>query len=813
MEDVKSSPTPLVAPDRFPTVGLRDLVFFPAMVLPLILGRARSVAALEEATAGGADGRILLLAQRDGGSDEPSAGDLHRVGTVARVVKSTRLEDETFRVVFEGIERVRVQRFLPGPGPFRTDVVPLSYPDPSDDRAGPEVTAVVRRAQRSFRDYVHIHPDLPPDLAAGLPEIESPDRIAHWIAGHLLIGAAEKQAQLEAPTLEAAFRDLLEILDRELEILQIEDDLDRGMREKIDDDRRKHYLQEHLKAIQRELGDGPTEWGDLEAQLKALSLPTAARERADKELERLKHMSPIAPEAGVIRGYLDCIAALPWSERTDDNSAIPHAKAVLEGAHFGLEEVKDRILDHIAVLSLVGQLKGPILCLVGPPGVGKTSLDQSIARALDRRFVRVALGGVRDEAEIRGHRRTYVGSLPGRILQGMRRAGSRNPVFLLDEVDKLAKDGLGDPSAALLEVLDPEQNRTFQDHYLELEFDLSDVLFVATANTLSGIPDPLRDRMEVIRIPGYLDTEKRAIATDFLIPEQLGRHGLSAKEVRIPPNAIDEIIAYYTREAGVRELDRMLARVARKMARRVAEEGPDERARVDLRAEDLGKLLGPRRHYHTSPEEGLDRVGMATGLAWTVAGGEVLEVEVSAVPGSGAIQLTGTLGDVMKESAIAAVTFSRARARELGLRTRFHQDLDLHIHIPEGATPKDGPSAGITIAAALISALIGTPTRRQVAMTGEITLRGRVLPVGGIKEKAVAAMRSGVRTVILPAGNADELELLPREVRDQISFQPVERMEQVLDFALSVPPGLVSTADSFAKERSLGPLDSGTRVL
>ena len=813
MEDVKSSPTPLVAPDRFPTVGLRDLVFFPAMVLPLILGRARSVAALEEATAGGADGRILLLAQRDGGPDEPSAGDLHRVGTVARVVKATRLEDETFRVVFEGIERVRVQRFLPGPGPFRTDVVPLSYPDRSDDRAGSEVTAVVRRAQRSFRDYVHIHPDLPPDLAAGLPEIESPERIAHWIAGHLLIGAAEKQAQLEAPTLEAAFRDLLEILDRELEILQIEDDLDREMREKIDDDRRKHYLQEHLKAIQRELGEGPTEWGDLETQLEALSLPTAARERADKELERLKHMSPIAPKAGVIRAYLDCIAALPWSERTDDNAAIPHAKAVLEGAHFGLEEVKDRILDHIAVLSLVGQLKGPILYLVGPPGVGKTSLGQSIAQALDRRFVRVALGGVRDEAEIRGHRRTYVGSLPGQILQGMRRAGSRNPVFLLDEVDKLARDGLGDPYAALLEVLDPEQNRTFQDHYLELEFDLSDVLFVATANTLSGISDPLRDRMEVIRIPGYLDTEKRAIAKDFLIPEQLGRHGLSAKEVRIPPSAIDEIIAYYTREAGVRELDRMLARVARKMARRVAEGGEAERTRVDLRAEDLGELLGPRRHYHTSPEEGLDRVGMATGLAWTVAGGEVLEVEVSAVPGSGAIQLTGTLGDVMKESAVAAVTFSRARARELGLRTHFHQDLDLHIHIPEGATPKDGRSAGITIAAALISALIGTPTRRQVAMTGEITLRGRVLPVGGIKEKAVAAMRNGVRTVILPAGNADELALLPAEVLDQISFQPVERMEQVLDFALSIPPGLGSSADSLTKERSLGPLDSGTRVL
>ena len=695
------------------------------MVLPLLVGRPRSVAALEEARDAGDEGHVLLLAQRDAGSDDPSAADLHRVGTAARVIQSTRLEDGTSRVVFEGVQRVRVDRFLPGPGPFRAEVVRLGYSDLREETASAGFTAIVRRAERGFRDYLHSHPDLPSDLAGGLAEIQSPEEIAHLIAGHLLIGVEEKQGLLEAPTLETLFRDLLETLDRELEILQIEDDLDREMRQKMDDDRRQHYLQEQLKATQRELGGGTSEWGDLKSRLSSMSLPEAARERAERELERVEQMSPLSPEAGVIRGYLEWILSLPWSERTADNAAITHARTVLEEAHFGLEEVKDRILDHIAVLSLVGQLQGPILCLVGPPGVGKTSLGRSIARALDRRFVRVALGGVRDEAEIRGHRRTYVGSLPGRILQGIRQAKSRNPVFLLDEVDKLARDGLGDPSAALLEVLDSEQNRTFQDHYLELEFDLSEILFVATANTLSGIPDPLRDRMEVIRIPGYLDTEKRSIAEQFLIPEQLRRHGLSADQIRVPQSVIEDIITHYTREAGVRELDRMLARVARKMARRVAEGAETLGPPVDLGVGDLVELLGPRRHHQTSPDEEADRVGIATGLAWTVVGGEVLEVEVSVVPGSGAIQLTGTLGDVMKESAVAAVTFARARARDLGLRTQFHRDVDIHIHIPEGATPKDGPSAGITIATALVSALTGTPTRENVAMTGEITL-----PVG-----------------------------------------------------------------------------------
>ncbi|MEX0935421.1 MAG: endopeptidase La [Gemmatimonadota bacterium] len=812
MEEVTSSSNDPTVPDRLPTLALRDLVFFPAMVLPLLVGRARSLAALEEAHDGEANDHILLVAQKDAGADDPSASDLHRVGTVARVVQTTRLSDGTHRVVFEGLTRARVRRFLPGPGPFRTEVVPLTYPDPPELTGSAGFRAIVRRAERTFREYVHLHLDLPPDLAAGLSEIQEPARVAHLIAGHVLVSSSEKQRLLESESQEGLFRDLLEVLERELEILQIEDQLDRDMRKKMDDERRQHYLQEQLKAIQKELGSGSPEWGDLEARLAAGTLPQAAQERGDREFDRLKRMSPIAPEAAVIREYLEWILALPWSTTSGDTADVDHARQVLEEAHFGLEEVKDRILDHIAVLSLVGRLQGPILCLVGPPGVGKTSLGRSIARALDRNFVRVALGGIRDEAEIRGHRRTYVGSLPGRILQGIRRAGSRNPVFLLDEVDKLAKDGHGDPSAALLEVLDPEQNQTFQDHYLELEFDLSDVLFVATANTLAGIPEPLRDRMEIIRIPGYLDTEKRLIAQDFLIPEQVERHGLQAGSVSILPETVDRIVADYTREAGVRELDRMLARVARKMARRIAGGGRSATTPIAVNPADLAELLGPPRHQRTELDDDPDRVGMATGLAWTMAGGEVLEVEVSVVPGKGEIQLTGTLGDVMKESAVAAVTFARARARELGLHSRFHEEVDLHIHIPEGATPKDGPSAGITIAAALVSALLGTPTRPDVAMTGEITLRGRVLPVGGIKEKAVAALRNRIRTVVLPAGNASEIERLPAEVRDRISFQPVSRMDQVLDLVLAAPPGLTTSPGNVMREVMGSSMNPGTRL-
>ncbi len=808
-------PEPASVPPTLPALALRDLVFFPSMVLPLLVGRPPSVAALREATEE-TDGLILLLAQRDPSSETPSAAELHETGTVARVVQSTPLQDGTWRVVFEGVRRARVLRIEQVAERFRAEVQPLAYPEESTPPTV-EARALARRVERAFREYVHLHPDLPADLAASVSDARDPARAAHLVAGHLLVGPDEKQRVLETETLEGTLRALLLLLERELDILGIENQLDQEMRSRMEEDRRQHYLQEQLRAIQKELGAEAPEWEDLQAGLASPDLPDPVRERAEREFARLRRMNPVAPEAAVIRSYLEWILALPWGTRTPDNPDVAHAREVLEEAHFGLDEVKDRILDHIAVLSLVGEVQGPILCLVGPPGVGKTSLGRTIARALDRSFVRVALGGVRDEAEIRGHRRTYVGSLPGRIVQGIRRAGSRNPVFLLDEVDKLARDGHGDPSSALLEVLDPEQNRAFQDHYLELDLDLSEVLFVATANTLAGIPEPLRDRMEVIRIPGYLDTEKRMIARDFLVPGQLRRHGLPPGAVEVPDATIDRIVEAYTREAGVRELDRLLARVARKLARRLAEGealGQDEPVRIS--PDELESLLGPPRHLRSDRDGGRERVGIATGLAWTTAGGETLEVEVAVVPGSGTIQLTGTLGDVMKESAVAAVTYARSRARELGLRASFHREVDLHVHIPEGATPKDGPSAGVTIVAAVVSALTGIPTRPDVAMTGEITLRGRVLPVGGLKEKAVAALRSGIRTVVLPEGNATELATLPAEVRDRMTFIPVGRVERALEASLvSAPaPGIAPgvAAGGTTGDRPAPTLDSGTRL-
>jgi ATP-dependent Lon protease len=774
-------------PDRLPVIALRDLVFFPYLVLPLLIGRPRSVAALASAEE---CGRLLLVvAQKDPSVENPVKDDLNRIGCVVRVVEITRLPDGSARAVFEGLGRARITRFLSSDVDFRASIQLLTdrERETDDALADSRVEALSRGAMRMFDEYVFLNERMPDDLTGTMAKAGDQVRLVHLMSAHLLGSVADKQPLLEAVDMADQYERLHTLLGKELEILRIEEKLDQQIQHQMDSDRRQHYLNEQLKAISKELGGADEEWSELEQAVASASLPLHARERADRELIRLKKLNPVAPEAAVIRTYLDWILTLPWSGLSKDNLDVAHAASILDEAHYGLKDVKDRVLDHIAVLKLVGELKGPILCIVGPPGVGKTSIGQSIARALNREFVRVSLGGVRDEAEIRGHRRTYVGALPGRIVQGMRRSGSRNPVFLLDEIDKLASDFHGDPGAALLEVLDPEQNRSFADHYLELEFDLSDVLFVATANTLAGIPEPLRDRMEVIRIPGYLDTEKQTISRQFLWPKQATRHGLDAEQISLTDDAVTEMVHRYTREAGVRELERRISRVARKLARRVADTDSDAEDPIRVGTADLKELLGPPPYLPPTLDESGERTGISRGLAWTEVGGQVLDVEVAVVPGSGKIQLTGTLGDVMKESAFAALTYARSRAGRLGLAKDFHQDVDIHIHIPEGATPKDGPSAGITIAVALISALTDTPARPDVAMTGEITLRGRVLPVGGIKEKTVAALRSGVRLVLLPQANASELELLPDEVREGLELMPVTTMDQVLEAALARP--------------------------
>ena len=839
-------------PERLPVVALRDLVFFPYIVLPILIGRHRSIAALEAAQED--DGLVLLVAQKDPSVDDPASHDLFRIGTVARVVQVTTLPDGTSRVVLEGLGRARilrlttttealrakiellvsreaevdVERSAPPPDslllpytPSRLsdaiqeaedafdaglepgESVPIpreasraesnDKPEPSADSAadiarlvasGQGLDAAWEKVRRLYAEYARLHERIPEEFSAMLSTDGDRVRFAHLVAGHLIVPSLEKQEVLEATALESQLEILGEMLLRELEILRIERKLDRQIQLQLGGKNSPFDLGARSSGRDA-VNDEPEEWEEIATQIEERDLPPHARKRAKKELSRLKKLNPVAPEAAVIRTHLDWLVSLPWAAKSEDNLDVAHASEILEAEHHGLSEVKERVLDHVAVLSLVKEMRGPILCLVGPPGVGKTSLGRSIAHALGREFVRVSLGGVRDEAEIRGHRRTYVGALPGRIIQGMRRSGTKNPVFLLDEIDKLARDFHGDPGAALLEVLDPEQNRSFTDHYLELDYDLSDVLFVATANTLQEVPEPLRDRMEVIRLPGYLDTEKCAIAERFLWPKQAEQHGLPENAVTLAPEALHEIIARYTREAGVRELNQRLSKVARKIARAVAEGAEGSRI---VEASGLKKLLGPPSYQPPERDEDGDRVGIANGLAWTIAGGQVMDVEVAIVEGSGNLRLTGTLGDVMKESAQAAVTYARSRAQLLGLDSHFHKRIDVHIHIPEGATPKDGPSAGITIATALISALTDTPTRADVAMTGEITLRGRVIAVGGVKEKAVAALRTGMTQVVLPKANENDLETLPREVLDSVTFTLVKSMDEVMDAVLARRP-------------------------
>jgi ATP-dependent Lon protease len=763
---------------RIPVLPLRDVVIFPYVVIPLLVGRQPSLAAIDSAVE--TDKLILLVSQKEGETQEPGAADLHRTGVLGRILQVARLPNGSTRVLVEGFARARVTRYVSG-GPFMRAVTePMEWIDPVSET---ETRALANRVVSLFEEYVALHRRIPSEVVGLTQSTESEERQAWGVAAHIAVKFDVRQKLLETRSLKDLLESLSRTLGAENELLRLERKIDDDVRGALFQNQREFYLQEQLRAIHKELGeDDGDDFADLEAQVTKKPMPEIVKTRAYRELRKLRRMSPMSPEFTVSRNFIDWIVALPWEERTDEMLDVSHARIILDEDHYGLEEVKDRILDFIAVMALVGHVEGQILCLVGPPGVGKTSLGRSIARALGRKFIRMALGGVRDEAEIRGHRRTYIGSMPGRIIQAMRRAEVVNPVILLDEVDKLGQDYRGDPASALLEVLDPEQNTSFNDNYLEVDYDLSKVLFITTANSLNGIPEALRDRMEIIRLAGYLDHEKMAIARGYLLPRQLIANGIDPANVTIDPDVLPAIMRGYTREAGVREMERRLARLGRKLARRQAET-PAESKKQQVSVADLKDLLGtpPFDPDDTSLE---DKVGVASGLAYTSVGGEVLEIEVSVVKGRGKVQLTGTLGDVMKESASAALSYARTRVKELGLDPDFYRNRDIHIHMPAGATPKDGPSAGIAIATSVISALTGVPVRGDIAMTGEITLRGRVLPIGGLKEKSVAAHRNKVSDVIIPHGNARDLDELPEEVRTGVRFHPVKTMDEVLAIAM-----------------------------
>lgn len=775
---IAEAPEAVKISERLPVLPLRDMVVFPRVITPLLVGRERSVRAVQEAME--RDRIILLLAQRDETENEPPKRNLYRVGVAARILQILKLPNGLYKVLVEGLVRARVRRFLRNPEFFEATVDLIR----TDERTSPELQATIRHAKALFAEYVRLNREIPDDVLVSLEQIGSPQQVADFLSAHILRDVHTKQALLEAPSLKDQFMALLELLESERQILELEKNIEEKVRSRIQRSQRTYYLQEQMRAIQEELGEEglyDPELAELKRKIEQAGMPKEVEAKALEELDKLRKTSPMSPEATVSRNYLDWLLAVPWSTRTEDRLDLEEARRILDEDHYGLEKPKQRILEHLAVLKLVGRMKGPILCLVGPPGVGKTSLGRSIARAMGRKFVRVSLGGVRDEAEIRGHRRTYIGSMPGKIIQGMRRAGTVNPVFLLDEVDKMSADFRGDPSAALLEVLDPEQNRAFNDHYLDVDYDLSQVLFITTANVRDDIPEPLRDRMEIIELPGYLEHEKLEIARGFLIPKQLREHGLSPEMVRFTQGAIRSLIRQYTREAGVRNLEREIAAICRKVAREVAEKERKRPVVVTERA--VRRYLGVPKYVETTAETDY-LLGAATGLAWTPYGGELLTVEVSVVPGNREVILTGQLGEVMRESARAALTYARAHAASFGIDPRLFEQSEIHIHVPEGAIPKDGPSAGVTMAVALISALSGRKVRPDVAMTGEITLRGNVLAVGGLNEKLLAAQRAGIRIVIIPEKNRQDLLELPAALRKGLDIRLAKRIEDVLQLAL-----------------------------
>ncbi|MCZ8519116.1 MULTISPECIES: endopeptidase La [Paenibacillus] len=764
---------------RLPLLPLRGLLVYPSMVLHLDVGREKSVRALEKAMVD--DSMILLCSQSEVNIEEPKTEDIYRVGTIAKVRQMLKLPNGTIRVLVEGVVRAEITEFLTNEEYYEVTVKEL----PEQETSDPEIDALMRTVLSQFEHYINLSKKVTPETLAAVSDIDEPGRLADVICSHLSLKIKDKQEILETVDVKDRLEKLLAILNNEREVLELERKISQRVKKQMEKTQKEYYLREQMKAIQKELGDKEGRAGeveDLRNQLSENNVPEKVREKIEKEIDRLEKMPSTSAEGSVIRNYIDWLLGLPWNLETEDDLDIQKAEEILNEDHYGLEKPKERVLEYLAVQKLVKKLKGPILCLAGPPGVGKTSIARSIARSLGREFVRISLGGVRDEAEIRGHRRTYVGAMPGRIIQGMKTAGTNNPVFLLDEIDKMAMDFRGDPASALLEVLDPEQNGTFSDHYIEVPFDLSNVMFVTTANVIQNIPRPLLDRMEVLYIPGYTEVEKLHIGQKYLLPKQQRDHGLEDSQLAVDEAALMKTVREYTREAGVRNLEQQISSICRKAAKQIVGGAPS----VHVQAENLKDFLGnPKFRYGMAEER--DQVGSVTGLAWTEVGGETLVIEVTVMPGNGKLTLTGKLGDVMKESAQAAFSYTRSRVEQFQIQPDFHEKFDIHIHIPEGAIPKDGPSAGITMGTALISALTNIPVSRHVAMTGEITLRGRVLPIGGLKEKSMAAHRAGIRTIILPKDNAKDIDDIPESVRSELTFYPVSHMDEVLEYALVKP--------------------------
>ncbi|MDY0067074.1 MAG: endopeptidase La [Steroidobacteraceae bacterium] len=777
-----------------PVLPLRDVVVYPHMVIPLFVGREKSILALDQAMRSGK--QILLVAQKQADVDDPGAQDLYRLGTIATILQLLKLPDGTVKVLVEGAERARIEKLITGQY-FSAEVSAYKDIEQYDER---EMDVLARSVTSQFEQYVKLNRKVPPEVLTALAGIEQPGRLADNVAAHMSLKLDAKQKVLEIQDVRKRLEHILALIEGEMDVLQIEKRIRGRVKQQMEKSQREYYLNEQMKAIQKELGeieDAPNELAELEQRIQKAGMPKEARDKAMSELNKLKLMSPMSAEATVVRNYVDWLVKAPWKKKSKVHTDVVVAEKVLDEDHYGLEKVKERIVEYLAVQQRVKTLKGPILCLVGPPGVGKTSLGQSIARATNRKFVRMSLGGVRDEAEIRGHRRTYIGSMPGKIIQNMVKTGVHNPLFLLDEVDKMAMDFRGDPSSALLEVLDPEQNSTFNDHYLEVDFDLSEVMFVCTANSLN-IPAPLLDRMEVIRLPGYTEDEKSAIARRYLLPKQMKQNGLKDEELKVSDAALLDIIRYYTREAGVRNLEREISKICRKSVKQLLAD-PETKV-VTVTPKNLNKYLGVRRFRYGLAEE-QDQIGQVTGLAWTEVGGELLTIEAAVVSGKGKLTHTGQLGEVMQESIQAAMTVVRSRASVLGLEPDFYQKIDVHIHVPEGATPKDGPSAGIGMCTALVSALTKAPVRSDVAMTGEITLRGQVLPIGGLKEKLLAAHRGGIRTVLIPDENTKDLAEIPQNIKESLEIRPVKWIDEVLQVALKSMPAPATTAATDADEK------------